>query len=235
MIGWAPKCIGVLVKQRDLYERYWIKCWCNEGKINSTDHFHLSSENWVINSTVESLDASSPLCFMQIRRGELCQNTAVFVSVLLGWRHVSATVGHTQDTKMYNEEKLYSVRSLVVHILNFQRDLVMRVIHIELITCSTSKVDRVKVYVYTLTLSTLLVEHVVCSVWINLVTTRSCWKFRICTTTNDLTLYSFSSLYIFVTWGWPTVAETCRQPNKTGTKTVVLWRTYPLLINCCTV
>ena len=27
--------------------------------------------------------------------------------------------------------------------------------------------------------------------------------------TNDLTLYSFSSLYIFVTWGWPTVAETC--------------------------
>jgi len=33
---------------------------------------------------------------------------------------------------MYNEEKLYSVRSLVVvHILNF-RDLVMRFIHVEL-------------------------------------------------------------------------------------------------------
>jgi len=61
-------------------------------------------------------------------------------------------------------------------------------------------------------------------------TTRSRWKFRMCTTTNDLTLYSFSSLYIFVTLGWPPVAETCRQPNKTDTKTVVFWRTYPLLI-----
>jgi len=42
---------------------------------------------------------------------------------------------------MYNEEKLYSVRTLVVvHILNFQRDLVaMRFIRIELIICSTSK------------------------------------------------------------------------------------------------
>jgi len=49
---------------------------------------------------------------------------------------------------MYNEEKLYSVRSLVVvHILNFQRDLVvMRFIHIELKICSTSKVDTVKVH-----------------------------------------------------------------------------------------
>jgi len=27
-----------------------------------------------------------------------------------------------------------------------------------------------------------------------------------------------------------TVAETCRQPNKTDTKTVVFWRTHPLLI-----
>ena len=49
-------------------------------------------------------------------------------------------------------------------------------------------------------------------------------------TTNDLILYSFSSLYIFVTWGWPTVAETCPQPNKTDTKTVVFWHTHPLLI-----
>ena len=51
---------------------------------------------------------------------------------------------------MYNEEKLYSVRSLVVvHILNFQRNLlVMRFIHIELITRSTSKVDRVKVHIH---------------------------------------------------------------------------------------
>ena len=63
-------------------------------------------------------------------------------------------------------------------------------------------------------------------------TTRSRWKFRICTTTNDLTLYSFSSLYIFVTWGWPTVGESC-QPNKTDTKTVVFWCTYPFLIYLC--
>ena len=49
---------------------------------------------------------------------------------------------------MYNKEKLYSVRSLVaVHILNFQRDLVvMRFIHIELI-CATGKVDRVEVHI----------------------------------------------------------------------------------------
>ena len=48
---------------------------------------------------------------------------------------------------MYNEEKLYSVRSSVaVHIVNCQPDLVVtRFIHIELIICSTSKVDRVKV------------------------------------------------------------------------------------------
>jgi len=58
--------------------------------------------------------------------------------------------GTRRFTKMYNEEKLYSVRSLVlVHILNFQRYLVvMRFIRIELITCSTSKVDRVKVHIH---------------------------------------------------------------------------------------
>ena len=41
---------------------------------------------------------------------------------------------------MYNEEKLYSVRSLVVlHIVSFQQDLVvMRFIRIELIICSTT-------------------------------------------------------------------------------------------------
>jgi len=51
---------------------------------------------------------------------------------------------------MCNEEKLYSVRSLVVvHILNFQRDLVaIRFIRIELIICLTSKVDRVKVHIH---------------------------------------------------------------------------------------
>ena len=54
-------------------------------------------------------------------------------------------MGHPLVKKMYNEEKLYSVRSLVVvHIVNFQRDLfVMRFIHIELIICPTSKVGRV--------------------------------------------------------------------------------------------
>ena len=59
-------------------------------------------------------------------------------------------MGHPQVTKTYNEEKLYSVRSLVaVHILNFQRDLVvMRFIRIELIMCSTSKVDTVKIHIH---------------------------------------------------------------------------------------
>jgi len=58
------------------------------------------------------------------------------------------TVGHLQVTKMYNEEKLYSVRSLVVvHILNFQHLVIVRFIRIELITCSTSKVDRIKVHI----------------------------------------------------------------------------------------
>jgi len=59
-------------------------------------------------------------------------------------------VGHPQVTKIYNEEKLYSIRSLVVvHILNFQGDLVVvRFIRIELIICSTGKVDRVKVHIH---------------------------------------------------------------------------------------
>ena len=68
------------------------------------------------------------------------------------------------------------------------------------------------------------------SIRINRMTTRYRWKFRTCNTTNNLTLYSFSSLYNFVTWGWPRVAETCRQPNETDPKTIVFWRTYPLLI-----
>ena len=56
-------------------------------------------------------------------------------------------MGHPQVTEMYSEEELYSVRSLVaVHILNFQRDLyVVWFIHIELIICSTSKVDKVRI------------------------------------------------------------------------------------------
>ena len=64
-------------------------------------------------------------------------------------------MGHPQVTKMFNEENLYSIRALVVvHILNFQRDLiVMRFIHIELI-CSTSKVDGVKVHIHVVCLLT---------------------------------------------------------------------------------
>ena len=65
------------------------------------------------------------LLSLQIRRGGVRQNTTVFISYLLGWRHISATVGHPQVTKIYNEEKIYSIRTLVVvHILSFQRDLV---------------------------------------------------------------------------------------------------------------
>ena len=94
----------------------------------------------------------------------------------------------------------------------------MRFIRFDLITCSASKVDRIKVASRTCYKLNR----------INRMTTRSRWKFRICTATNDLTLYSFSSLYIFVTWGWPKVAETCRQPNKTDTKTVVFWRNMRL-------
>ena len=43
----------------------------------------------------------------------------------------------------------------------------------------------------TLSLSTLLVEHIINSLCINGMTTRSLWKFSVCTTTNDLTLHSF--------------------------------------------
>ena len=59
-------------------------------------------------------------------------------------------MGHPQVTKMYSEENLYSVTSLVVaHTLDFQRDLVvMRFIRIELIICSTRKVDTVKVHLH---------------------------------------------------------------------------------------
>ena len=68
--------------------------------------------------------------------GDRYVQTQLSVSVLLVLRHVLATVGHPQVTKMYNEEKLYSVRSLVVvHILNFQ-DLFMWFIHVVLIIIS---------------------------------------------------------------------------------------------------
>jgi len=65
------------------------------------------------------LDASSPLCFMQIRTGYVHQNPTVFVSVLLGWRHVSATVGHLQVTKMYIEENYTQL--MILHCTVFPR------------------------------------------------------------------------------------------------------------------
>ena len=80
---------------------------------------------------------------------------------------------------MYNEENLYSVISLVViHILNFQLDLiVMRFIGIELIICSTSKVDRVKVHI-----------HVVCDVGVcrALLIVMFC-LFELCLASNGVT------------------------------------------------
>ena len=138
----------------------------------------------------------------------------------------------------------------------------------------------------TLTLSTSPVAHVISSIWINRTTTRSRCKFRICTATNDLTLYCFSSLYIFVTpltssgqrsrasWASQPQKSTTLSPQPGGkprkvhknmwwywggkyiyiflwpeggpqwpkhvvslikqdTKTVVFWRTYPLLT--CTI
>jgi len=78
----------------------------------------------------------------RIRRRCVCQNTTVFVSYLLGWRHVSATVGHPQFTKIYNDEKIYSIRTVFVHILSFQRDLVvLRLSILKLIIYSTGLVS----------------------------------------------------------------------------------------------
>ena len=48
---------------------------------------------------VTTSGASSPLCSTHLGRGWVRQNTTVFVSYLLRWRHVSATVGHPQVTK----------------------------------------------------------------------------------------------------------------------------------------
>jgi len=103
-----------------------------------------------------------PRCVLCKLGGSGYVKTHVFVSYLLGWWHASATVGHLQVTKLY-EEKIYSMRTLVVVL-------------------------------------------------------------RIGTTAN------VPILYIFVTWRWPAVAETCRQPNKYDTKTVGFWRTYSLLM-----
>ena len=82
--------------------------------------------------------------FCKLEEYGYVKNTIISVSYLLGWRHISATVGHPQVTKIYNEEKVYSIRTLVfVHILSFQRDLVVLVLSIlKLILCWTGIVDR---------------------------------------------------------------------------------------------
>jgi len=46
-------------------------------------------------------------------------------------------------------------------------------------------------YICTLTLSTLIVEHMISSIRINSITTRYRWKFRLCTTTYELTCIVF--------------------------------------------
>ena len=171
-----------------------------------------------------------------------------------------------------NSEIIKQVTSVGLSLFNYQDDAqsnkhksALRLNYIYMVVyfiCTT--------HICTLTLSTLLAERFIGSKRINRMT-RSRWMFRICTTTNDLTLYSFSSLYIFMTRGlahsgrnmlswrdlvesseyvpqlmilhcivfphytflwpedWPTVAETCRQPNKA--KTVLFWHTYPILIS----
>jgi hypothetical protein len=84
-----------------------------------------------------------PVVFHAIRREWVHQNRAVFVSYLLGRRHVSVTVGHLHVTKIY-EEKIYRIRTLVgVPILRFQRDLVVwRLSILKLIIYSSGEVDR---------------------------------------------------------------------------------------------
>jgi len=71
-----------------------------------------------------------PRCVLcKLGGGGVRQNTTVY---LLGL-HVSTIVGHPQVRKIYNEEKIYSIRTLVVHILSFQRDLVLRLSILKLI------------------------------------------------------------------------------------------------------
>ena len=95
-----------------------------------------------------------------------------------------------------HERKLYPLRYYANCVSTMLTVLILHNVESICFFCSNP------VYVL-LTLSTLLVERILSSIRINRMTTKCRWKFRICTATNDLTLYSFSSLYIFVTWGWP--------------------------------
>ena len=97
-----------------------------------------------VTKNVSFLRCIIPVVFMQIRREWVHQNTTAFACYLLGLRHVSATVGRLQVTKIFNEEKMYSIRTLVVGpILSFQQDLVvLRLSILKLIIYSSGKVDR---------------------------------------------------------------------------------------------
>ena len=48
------------------------------------------------------------LCIL-FRKGQVCQNTTVFVSYLLGWQHVLGAVGHPWVTKKYIIRRKYTV------------------------------------------------------------------------------------------------------------------------------
>jgi len=70
-----------------------------------------------------SLGASSPLCYKQLGRGWVHQNTTVlFLIIIMLTTTCFDHCGPSSVHKMYKGGELYSVYSLVeVHILNFQR------------------------------------------------------------------------------------------------------------------
>jgi hypothetical protein len=58
---WAPKRVGVLVKQRELvYDRRCIRCWCNKGKINKASFVCVWPEDsgWPVALTASHLATS---------------------------------------------------------------------------------------------------------------------------------------------------------------------------------
>ena len=97
----------------------------------------------------------------------------LFIRLTTCFGHCGPSSGHKN---IYNEEKIHSLRTLVVvPILSFERNLV------------------VNGYLY------LPDECVISFNMDNRKTRRSRSKLRIGTTTNVLKLYIFSSIYIFVT------------------------------------
>jgi len=88
-----------------------------------------------------SLGTSSQLCSMQLGRLWVRQNTTVFLSYLLRWRHVSATVGHPQVTKCTMRKTLQCmIIGCVTYSKLSTRSVVVRFTHIELILCLAHKV-----------------------------------------------------------------------------------------------